>query len=140
MPEMRAAARLSIGLSPVARKVLIEALLKVDVRKTVDDLTAIALQDFAAATDRLEVYKQDGDAATAHEAESVLIGEGTLTAAGSVTGPPWWATDHAKALAAWLAVLLVLLGLALQVYQVTQGAGPPQIHIQIVQIGDPVGP
>ena len=139
--EMHIEARLSVGLSPVARKVLIEALASANIRKTIDDLTAITLRDFAAATDRLEVNKQDRDTATFQEiAESVLAGDGTLTTAGSVTGPPWWATNHAKALAAWLAVLLTLLGVALQVYQVAHGAGPPQIHIQIVQIGGPASP
>jgi hypothetical protein len=48
---------------------------------------------------------------------------------------PWWATQQGAALAGWLTVLPTLLGLVLTVYEVTHGSGPPQIHIQIVQIG-----
>ena len=46
-----------------------------------------------------------------------------------------WAGPKGTALAAWLAVILMMLGLGIQIYQVAEGSGPPQVQIKIVQLG-----
>jgi hypothetical protein len=69
---------------------------------------------------------------------ATLSCDGSLTASASVNAPPShlpiWASPQAVALAAWLTVLLTLIGVALAVEAAFQGAAP--VNVVIVPPGN----
>lgn len=124
---MHIEAALSVGRpSPLARKVMIEILVKANLGKAPAG-AAVSLPDVGAAVDVITVQKHDGDTMMARdEVHSVSTAPDG--------GTTWWRAEHRTELAIWLGVLIALLALGVQLYTTAEGQRAPQIHIQIVQL------
>jgi hypothetical protein len=134
MAHMHIEAALSVSgrPSPLARKVMIEILVKANLGKAPAG-AAVSLPDVGAAVDVITVQKHDSDTLTARE-------EGLSVTTVPDSATTWWTAEHRTELAIWLGVLIALLTLGIQLYTTAGGQGAPKIYIQIVHLPGPPAP